>query len=198
MFTALVVILEIFIIIWLFWAFIDMVNGRKEFDKQHEIIVIIASAFLIPSIFLYIIQLILSKGLAVSSAAFYLNPTGSLAVILVQSSLLLTISIVLPILMGLALFLFIYKLTSQAEKIPLMFACGLLITSPFTLYITALIAYFLFFGIYRSVYRRLSSSNIDPQIMHPVLFAIKIYQLNPKNFPIAERNFKKVVKRNLI
>ena len=55
-FVALIVILEIFIIIWLFWAFTDLVNGRKEFDKQHEISVIIASAFLIPSIFLYLIH----------------------------------------------------------------------------------------------------------------------------------------------
>ena len=43
-------LIQFFIIVWLFWAFTDMVIGREEFDKQHKISIIIASALLIPSI----------------------------------------------------------------------------------------------------------------------------------------------------
>jgi len=48
--TAAIWIIEILIIVWLFWAFTDMVLGQEEFDKQHKISIIIASALLIPSI----------------------------------------------------------------------------------------------------------------------------------------------------
>ena len=189
-FVALILTLEIFIIIWLFWAFVDLVNGRKEIDKQHEISVIIASAFLIPSIFLYLIQLVLSKGLVISTAAFYINPTGNLASILMQGSLLLTISFVIPILMGFALFLFIHKLSVTTEKVPLMFACGLLVTSPFTMYITALIAYFLFFMVYRSVYNKLKNSKFKPTDNAPCPFCNKNIPIESKECGYCGAKFK--------
>lgn len=185
-----IIVFQIFVILWLFWAFIDLVNGRKEFDKHHEIIVIIASAFLIPSIFLYLIRLVVSKGLPISAASFYFSPTGDLATVLVQSPLLLAVSFVLPILIGMALFLFIYRFSTPTEKVPLMFAFGLLVTSPLTMYVTALIAYFLFFGIYRSVYRRLSSSNIRPTDSAPCPFCDKDISIESKQCPYCGTKFK--------
>ena len=189
-FVALIWILEILIILWLFWAFTDLVIGRKEFDKHYEIMVIIASAFLIPSIFLYLIQLILSKGLAVSAAAFYFNPSGNLAELLPQGSLLLAISVVLPIMMGISLFLFVYRFSDQTEKVPLLFACGLLVTSPFTMYVTALISYFLFFAVYRSVYHRLLSTDYRRVEKVPCPFCNKEIPMESNLCPYCNTEFK--------
>jgi len=186
----LIITFEILIIIWLFLAFIDMVIGRKEFDKQHEISVIIASAFLIPSIFLYLIQLVASKGLAISASTFYFNPSGTLETILVQSPLLLVISIILPILTGLALFLFIHKLSVTTEKVPLLFACGLLVTSPFTIYTTGLVAYVLFFFIYRSVYIKLQHVEIKPSDTAPCPFCDKDIPMESRVCPYCGTKFK--------
>ena len=61
-----------------------------------------------------------------------------------------------------------------------MFACGLLVTSPFMMYITTLIAYFLFFMVYRSVYNKLKSSKIKPTDNAPCPFCNKDIPIESK------------------
>lgn len=189
-FVALIWIIDALILVWLFWSFTDMVLGRKEFDKQHEISVIIASALFIPSIFLYLFQLILSKGLVVSASAFYFNPTGYAGTILVQGQLLLAISIALPIMLGPALFLFIHKLSVTTEKVPLLVACVLLATSPFTINITALIAFILFFLIYKSVYLQLQHVGPRPTLTVPCPFCNRDIPIESKVCPYCGKKFE--------
>jgi len=189
-FVAFIWIIEILIIVWLFWAFADMIIGRKEFGKQHEISVIIASALLLPSIFLYLIQLILSKGILVSVSAFYFNPTGSLGSILPQGQILFAVSVIIPILMGPALFLFIHKLALTSKKVPLIFACGLLVISPFTIYITSLIAYILFFLVYRSVYVKLRRFDFKPTETAPCPFCNEDISMESRVCPYCGTKFE--------
>ena len=189
-FGVIIWIIEILIMLWLFWAFTDMILGRKEFDKQHEISVIIASAFLIPSIFLYLIQLIISKGLAISASTFYFNTSGGLETLLVQGALLLAISIILPIFMGISLFLFIHKLSVTIEKVPLFIAMGLLIASPFTLYFTGLASYILFFIIYRKIYHNLYSAKLKPVDKAPCPFCDKDIPMESRVCPYCGARFE--------
>ena len=59
-FSAIISIFSVFILFWLFWGFLYMARGRKEINKDHEIKVMIASAFLIPSMILFVMQIIFS------------------------------------------------------------------------------------------------------------------------------------------
>lgn len=170
-FIAIISIIDVFILFWLFWGFLYMAQGRKEINKEHEIRVMIASAFLIPSMILFVMQIIFSKGLIISSSAFYLvDAESSLATILVQNQFLLIISIVLPILLAFSFLFFINELLTGKDKKSSFYTWGLLILSPFTLNITALYAYLKLYNIYHLLHKKLLEANLKPTDRAPCPF----------------------------
>jgi len=196
-FTALIWILQILVILWLFWAFTDFVLGRKEFDKQHEISIFIASALIIPVIFLSLIQLILSQGISISASMFIFNPTGSLESILIQNPVLTIVTILIPVLMGPAFFLFIHKLSVKFEKVTLLVACAMLVASPFTASITALIAYIMFFFMYSAIYIQLKRAGVSPVKTAPCPFCDQDIPVESRACPYCGAKFKENVEAEI-
>ena len=180
-FIAIISIFDGILLFWLFWAFIYMVLGRKEINKEHEIRTIIASAFFIPCIVLFGIQIILSKGLIVTSSTFYfVNSESNLADILVQNQFLLTVSIVFPILLGFSLLIFINILISKIDNKPFYYAVGLLMISPFTLNISSLYFYKKFFNIYKFLHEKLMEANLQPTERAPCPFCNQDISIDSK------------------
>jgi len=180
-FIAIIGIFDGILLFWLFWAFIYIVLGRKEINKDHEVRVMIASAFLIPSIVLLAIQIILSKGLIISSSAFYLvNSESNLAEILVQNQFLLAVSIVFPILLGFSLLIFIDVLISKMDSKQFYYAVGMFIISTFTLSFTSLYAYKKFNDIYSFLYKKIMEANIKPTDFAPCPFCNKEISIDSK------------------
>ena len=191
-FIAILGIFDVLILFWLFLGFIYMVLGRKEINKDHEIRVMVASAFLIPSMVLFGLQIVLSKGLIVSSSAIYfVDSESSLANILVQHQLLLVISIVLPILLAFSLFIYVNALLSGIDNKPLFYTCGFLIVSPFTFNVTALYAYLKFYNIYNLLHKKLLKANIKPTERAPCPFCNSEIPIDSKTCQYCGAKFEK-------
>jgi len=189
-FTVIIALIDSIIILWLFWAFIFTVVGRKEIDRQHEINVMIASAFLIPAFILFVLQVILSKGLFVSSSAFYFKPSGDLSSLLVQSDFLIAISIALSIAFAFAFYIYVHRLTNKNERNTMIYAIGLQILSPLTLYVSAIISNFLLSNIYRSLYVKLCEANIKPTDKAPCPFCNQEIPIDSTVCPYCKAKFK--------
>jgi hypothetical protein len=191
-FVALIGIVDGIILFWLFWGFIYMVLGRKEINKDHELRVMIASAFLIPSMVLFAMQIVLSKGLIISSSAFYFVDSESiLGNILVQNQFLLVISIVLPILLAFSFYIYINELLSGIDNKPLMYTCAFLIVSPFTFNITGLYAYIKFYNIYNILHKKLLKANLKPTERAPCPFCNSDIPIDSKNCQYCGAKFEK-------
>lgn len=191
-FIAIICIFDLFILFWLFWGFLYMARGRKELNKDHEIKVMIASAFLIPSMILFVMQIIFSKGLIISSSAFYLvNSESSLANILVQNQFLLIISIVLPILFAFSFALFINELLTGKYKKSSYYTWGFLIVSPLTFNITALYAYLKFYNIYHLLHKKLLKANLKPTDRAPCPFCNQEIPIDSKICQYCNAKFEK-------
>jgi len=191
-FIAIICIFDAIILFWLFWGFLYMAQGRKEINKDHEIRVMIASAFLVPSMILFVMQIIFSKGLIISSSAFYLvDAESSLANILVQNQFLLVISIVLPILFAFSFLIYINSLLPGIDKKPLFLIGGFLIVSPFTFNITALLAYLKFYNIYHLLHKKLLEANLKPTESAPCPFCNQDIPIDSKICQYCGAKFEK-------
>jgi len=191
-FIAIICIFDAILLFWLFWGFLYMAQGRKEINKDHEIRVMIASAFLVPTMILFAMQIILSKGLIISSYAFYfVDAESSLANILVQNQLLFVISIVLPILLAFSILFYIYELLSGIDKKPLFYRLGFLIVSPLTFNITALYAYLKFNKIYHLLHKKLLMANLKPTERAPCPFCNQEIPIDSKICQYCNAKFEK-------
>ncbi len=166
-FVIAIVFLFILVFIFLIIGLANMVNGRREFSDKHESNVLIATSLIIVYLVLYFINLSIGEGFTGGTAFIAAASHGFSSSILFQFFLVIVLSISCHLLFGFSLICLVKKLTTKRQMIQLKFAYVLLVLGTFTLNITALIAYLLFFKIFRNVYQNISQGKIKPALVAP-------------------------------
>lgn len=166
-YVAIVIFLFIFIFLWLIRGLKDIFNGRKEFDDKHETSVVYGTILIIVYIFLFLITIAYSKGLAGGTVIIATAATGFSPSFLVQFIVTITLSAASHILFGLAILCFIIDILPKEQRKRLWIAFGLIVISSFTFSITGLIALALFFKSYRETYYILEEGKLKVNINAP-------------------------------
>jgi hypothetical protein len=158
-FVGVVVFITILILLWLIIGLAHVFNGRKEFDNEHESNVILSTILLIVYAILFLITVVYSKGFTGGTAFISAASLGFSSHIL-ELAVTIALSIASHIIFGYAIIYSIGRLSSEEQKKRLQKAFYLLVIGNFTLNITGLIAYFMFFKVYREVYLSLKEGKI--------------------------------------
>lgn len=165
-FVAIVVFIAIIILLWLIIGLANIFNGRKEFDTKHEPNVILATILLIVYITLFLVTLVYSKGFTGGRAFISAASIGFSSQVL-ELIVTLVLSIASHIIFGLAMAYLVKEVSSDDQKKRLRTALYLLVAGNFTLNITGLIAYFMFFKIYQEIYLSFKEGKIKAAVTAP-------------------------------
>lgn len=161
------VFLYILVFIVLILGLANMVNGRREFSDIHESNVLVATSLIIVYLVLFFINLSIGEGFTGGTSFIAASSHGFSSSIMFQFYMVIVLSISSHLLFGFSLICLVKKLSTKGQMIQLKFAYVLLVLGTFTLNITALIAYLLFFKIFRNVYQNISEGKIKPALVAP-------------------------------
>jgi len=142
-------------------------DNRKEFDSVHELNVILATLIFIAFFIIFFINLSLSRGFPGGSALIAYASMGFDSSLLLVFIVVVIFSLLVYILLGLASLYLIKGLISKDQLKTLKKAVVLFALSPFTLNITGLIAYVLFYIVYRDTYLLLNKGKLKAVITAP-------------------------------
>jgi hypothetical protein len=159
--------LFLIIFIWLIRGLAIIFNGRKEFSTQHESNVIMATLLFIAYLIMFFINLLLAGGFTGGTAFIAAASTGFNTSIMLQFIIVVIFSIILYILVGLGFLYLIQELISDTQIKKLKKALVLFALSTVTFNITGLIAYVLFFMVYRDTYLSLHEGKLKPAVTAP-------------------------------
>ena len=166
-FVLIIFFLFLIIFIWLIRGLAIFFNGRKEFSKQHESNVIMATLLFIAYFIIFFINLLLAGGFTGGTVFIAAASTGFDTSVMLQFIIIVIFSIVLYILLGLAFLYLIQELISDVQIKKLKKAVVLFALSTVTFNITGLIAYVLFFIVYRDSYLSLHEGKLKPAVTAP-------------------------------
>jgi len=142
-------------------------NARKEFESNHEINVIMATLLFIAFFIIFFINLSLARGFPGGAAFIAFASMGFDSSVLLVFIIVVIFSVLVYILLGFASLYLIQGLISQEGIKKLKKALILFALSTFTLNITGLIAYVLFYTVYRDTYLSLDTGKLKAVITAP-------------------------------
>jgi hypothetical protein len=165
-FVGVVVFINIIILLFLIVGLAYIFNGRREFDDEHDSNVILATILLVVYVLLFLIAVVYSKGFT-GGRAFISAASLGFSSHLPELVVTLAISITSHILFGYAMIYLMGRLSSEEQKKRLKKAFYLLVLGNFTLNITGLIAYFMYFKIFQEVHLSLKEGKIKAAVTAP-------------------------------
>ena len=165
-FVGVVVFISIMILLLLVVGLAYIFNGKREFDDEHESNVILATILLIVYVMLFLIAVVYSKGFT-GGRAFISAASLGFSSHLLELVVTLAISIASHIIFGYAMMYLIGRLSSEEQKKRLQKAFYLLVAGNFTLNMTGLIAYFMYFKIFQEVHLSLKEGKIKAAVTAP-------------------------------
>lgn len=142
-------------------------NARKEFDPDHELNVILAILIFIAYFIIFFINLSLSRGFPGGTAIIAYASMGFDSSLLIVFIVVVIFSVLVYILLGLASLYLIKELISKQQVKKLKRALILFALSTFTLNITGLIAYVLFYTVSRDAYSLINKGKLKAVITAP-------------------------------
>lgn len=166
-FVLTIFFLFILIFVLLIAGLKNMLNGRMEFGDQHESNVLMATSLIIVYLILYFINLIIAEGFTGGTAFVAWASSGFSSSIFLQFFFVMIISINTHLILGFSLIYLVKKLATKKQMIVLKTAYILLVLGTFTLNITALIAYLLFYKMFRNIYLNISKEKLKPALVSP-------------------------------
>lgn len=158
-----VVFIEFLILIFLIVGLANIFNGREEFDSEHESNIILATILLIVFFVLFLISIVSGKGFFGGVAFVAAASTQDF----VGLAIVLGLSIAWSIIFGLAMTDLIKRLASEEQKKKMKKAFYLLVAGNFTLNITSIIAYYMFFKVYQEMHLSLKEGRIKAAVTAP-------------------------------
>ena len=165
-FVAVDIFIAILILLLLFAGLAYLFNGRREFDNEHESNVILATILLIVYSILFLITLVYSKGFT-GGRSFISAASLGFSSHIPELVVTLALSIASHIIFGYAMMYLLGRLSTEEQKKRLQKAFYLLVAGNFTLNITGLIAYFMFFKIFQEVHLSLKEGKIKAAVTAP-------------------------------
>lgn len=166
-FVITIIFLFILVFIWLTIGVKYLVNGRLEFGDPHESNVILATSLIIIYMILYFINLTIAEGFTGGTAFVAAASRGFSSSIFLQFFLVIILSINSHLLLGFSLVYFVKKLSTEKQLKELKIAYVLLVLGTFTVNITSLIAYLLFFKVYRNIYHKVTKGDLKAALVAP-------------------------------
>ena len=166
-FVIAIVFLFILVFIFLVIGLANIVNGRREFSDRHESNVLSATILIIIYLILYFINLTIAEGLTGGTAFLAAASSGFSLSVFPQFYLVMTLSIISHLLLGYSLIYLVKKLSTDKQMIKLKFTYILLVLGTFTLNITSLIAYLLFYKIFKDIYINIDQGKLKPALVAP-------------------------------
>jgi hypothetical protein len=142
-------------------------NARKEFETDHELNVVLAILIFIAFFIIFFINLSLSWGFTGGSSLIAFASMGFDSSLLIVFIVIVIFSTLVYILLGLASTYLVQGLITKKQQKTLKKAFVLFALSTFTLNITGLFAYVLFYSVYRDTYVSLNKGNIKAVITAP-------------------------------
>jgi len=165
-FIGAVVFMALLILLWLIVGLAYVFNGRHEFDSEHDSNVILATILLIVYAILFLITLVYGKGFTGGRSFISAASLGFSSHIL-ELVVTLALSIASHIIFGYAMMYLVGRVSSEEQKKRLRKAFYLLVAGNFTLNITGLIAYFMYFKIFQELYLSLKEGKIKAAVTAP-------------------------------
>jgi len=135
-------------------------NARKEFESNHEINVILASLLFIGFFIIFFINLSLARGFTGGAALIAFATMEFDSSLLILFITVVVFSVLVYILLGFASLYLIRGLITEEKIKMLNKAIILFALSSFTLNITGLIAYAIFYTVYRDTYSSLNLGSL--------------------------------------
>jgi len=142
-------------------------NARQEFESDHELNVILATLIFIAFFVIFFINLSLAWGFTGGSSLIAYASMGFDSSLLIVFVVVIIFSTLVYILLGLASTYLIKGLITEKQISTLKKAFVLFALSSFTLNITGLFAYVLFYSVYRDTYLSLNKGNLKAVITAP-------------------------------
>jgi hypothetical protein len=142
-------------------------NARKEFESDHELNVILATLIFIAFFIIFFINLSLSWGFTGGSSLIAYASMGFDSSLLVVFVVIAIFSTLVYILLGLASSYMIQGLITEKQIKTLKKAFVLFALSTFTLNVSGLFAYVLFYSVYRDTYDSLNKGKLKAVITAP-------------------------------
>lgn len=165
-FVGVVVFIAILILLFLIVGFVYIFNGRHEFDSEHDSNVILATILLVVYAILFLITLVYSKGF-IGGGSFISAASLGFSSHILELVITLALSIASHIIFGYAMMHLLGRLSSEEQKKRLQTAFYLLVAGNFTLNITGLIAYFMYFKTFQELYLSLKEGKIKAAVTAP-------------------------------
>ncbi len=165
-------------------------NARKEFESDHEINVILAALVFIAFFIIFFINLSLARGFPGGTALLAFASMGFDSSLLIVFITVLIFSVLVYILFGFASFYLVKGLISQDEIKKLKKALILFALSTFTLNITGLIAYVLFYQVYRDTYSSLNVGKLKAIKTAPCPYCDKEIPMESQACPYCDTELK--------
>jgi len=166
-FIIAIIFLFILIFIWLIIGLRHILNGRMEFGEAHESNVILATLLIIAYLIIYFINLTIAQGFTGGAAFIAAASDGFSSSIFLQFFIVIALSVTSDLLFGFSLICLVKKLTTAKQMKKLKVAYVLLVLGTFTINITALIAYILFYKIFKDVHLNISKGLLRPSLIVP-------------------------------
>ena len=167
LFVITIIFLFILIFIYFIIGIKNMINGRMEFGDLHESNVMLATTLIIIYIILYFITLTIAEGFTGGTAFIAAASHGFSLSIFFQFFFVIILSINSHLLLGFSLIYLVKNLTTKKQYRNLKIAYVLLVLGTFTVNVTALIAYLIFFKIYKDLYADIAKGNLKPALVAP-------------------------------
>jgi len=167
-------------------------NARKEFTSDHEINVIMGTLVFIAYFIIFFINLSLAGGFPEGAAFIAFASMGFDSSIMLVFIVVVIFSVLLYILLGLASFYLIKGLISKDRIKKLKKALILFALSTFTLSISGLIAYVLFYSVYRDAYLTINQGKLKAVITAPCPYCDKEIPMQSKICPYCETELKNI------
>jgi len=167
LFVIAIFFLFILVFIFLILGLANIVNGRREFSDQHESNVLSATTLIIIYLIIYFINLTIAEGFTGGTAFLAAASSGFSLSVFPQFYLVMTLSIISHLLLGFSLIYLVKKLITKGQMMQLKLTYILLVLGTFTINITALIAYLLFYKIFKDVYLNINQGNLKPALVAP-------------------------------
>ena len=196
-FVVAILFLFVLIFIWLARGLARILNGRMEFGDPHESNVIIGTILMISFVIIYFINLSIAQGFTGGIAFVAAVSSGFDSTIIAEFISVLVLSITSNILLGLSLIYFIRNLIPKEKKAGLKIAFVLLVLGTFTFNLTTLIAYILFFKIYKDIHLNILNGKLKPAVITPCPNCSRDIAIESKICKYCGAKFEKIVSEDV-
>jgi hypothetical protein len=142
-------------------------NARKEFESDHELNVILAILIFIAFFIVFFINLSLSWGFTGGASIIAFASMGFDSSLMIVFIVIVIFSTLVYILLGLASTYLVQGIITEKQMKTLKKGFVLFALSTFTLNVTGLFAYVLFYSVYRDTYVSLTQGNLKASITAP-------------------------------